>query len=435
MQSMQRKSKSGDFERMKLDKWQKEVLAVKGNLCLCSGRQVGKSTVIAIKAGDSALESKKTIMIIAAVERSALLLFEKVLSHIYIKDKKMIKKGKDKPTKHTLKLMNGSIIHCLPTGDSGYGIRGYTIDELYADEAHFIKEAVWAAVTPMLVTTGGKINLLSTPFGVEGYFYRCFYDKKFTAIHVSTEEVAEGREEPQKRHLLEFLKDEKERMTKLQYQQEYLGLFVGGIQRFFPDELIDECCIKEYRSHWLRGDRFQGIDVARMGGDETVLTSFVRVNRESLHEIDLTIPEPQKLTETARLIIHKDKLLNHKKIYMDDGGLGVGVYDILFEDQQTKRKVVGLNNARREIDKEIGQDKFRKRTLLGVEMLVNLKVLMENSKIELFDDERIKQSFRSMQCENTEGILKIYGNYSHIVEAVKRAAWCIKDKSLNPYIY
>jgi len=423
---------------MKLDNWQKEVLAVKGNLCLCSGRQVGKSTIIAIKAGEYAVKNyDKTIMVIAHVERQALLLFEKILSHIYLNHKKMIKKGKDKPTKHTIKLINGSVIHCLPTGDSGYGIRGYTIDELYADEAHFIKEDVWAAVTPMLATTGGNINLLSTPFGTDGYFYRCFHDKKFTSIHVNTEEVAEKREEPQRTQMSLFLKDEKERMTKLQYQQEYLGLFVGGIQRFIPDDLIDLTCKVIPNSHVPVGDKFQGIDIARMGGDECVLLSLDRINRKKLHQFDIEIPEPQTLTDTARLIIHKDKRINHKKIYMDDGGLGVGVYDILFEDPQTKRKIIGLNNASREIEKTInkGKTKIKKKTLLGEDMAINLKVLMEEGRIKLFDDVRIRQSLRSMQMDYSDGKLKIYGNYSHIFEALKRAAWCIKDKSLNLYIY
>ncbi len=420
---------------MELDKWQKEVLETKGNLCLCSGRQVGKSTVISIKAGNYAMKnSNKTIMIIAAVERSALLLFEKVLSHIYETNKNIIKKGKDRPTKHTLKLINGSVIHCLPTGDSGYGIRGYTIDQLYADEAHFIKEDVWQAVTPMLVTTGGNINLLSTPFGSEGYFHRCFYDKKFKSIHVSTEEVAEQRQEPQRTMLKEFLKDEKERMTKLQYQQEYLGLFVGGIQRFITDDLINEMCtINSQDSYTPSRNKFQGIDIARMGGDECPMVSLDRINRERLIQFDLTIPEPQKLTDTARLILHKDKVINHKKIYMDDGGLGVGVYDLLYEDRQTKNKVIGLNNASREIEKTMnkGKTKIRKKTLLGEDMAMNFRTLAENGKIKLFDDPRIRQSLRSMQMDYSDGKLKIYGNYSHIFEALKRAAWCIKDKTLN----
>lgn len=421
---------------MKLDKWQEEVLNVEGNLCLCSGRQVGKSTVIAIKAGESAVRSKKTIMVIAHVERQALLLFEKILSHIYDNHKSLIKKGKDRPSKHTIKLTNGSVIHCLPTGDSGYGIRGYTINELYADEAHFIKEDVWAAVTPMLATTGGHINLLSTPFGTEGYFYRCFHDEKFTRIHVNTEDVAKAREEPQREMMLHFLAEEKLRMTKLQYQQEYLGLFVGGIQRFFPDDLIDEICTlpKCDIVSTSRGEAFLGLDIARMGGDETVLASVNRLN-EKLIQFDLEIPEGQRLTDTARLILHKDKQFDYRRIYIDDGGMGVGVYDQLWENPQTKRKLVGINNARRSIDKEKGANNPRKKPLLKEDLYNNLKNLMEMKKIVLFDLPEVRQSLRSMQYENLDGVLKIYGNYSHIAEALIRAAWCIKDKGLNISIH
>ena len=142
----------------------------------------------------------------------------------------------------------------------------------------------------------------------------------------------------------------------------------------------------------------------------------------------MEIPEAQKLTDTARLIIHKDKLINHKKIYIDDGGLGVGVFDMLLEDQQTKRKVVSINNKSRSIDNEDG-----KKRLLKDDLYNNLLSLMENGKIQLWDDPRVKQSLRSIQYEIIEGKLKIYGNYSHIVEALIRAAWCIKDKSLKAF--
>ena len=419
---------------MELDEWQKNVLSVEGNLVLCSGRQVGKSTVIAIKAGESAVKHKKTIMVIAHVERQALLLFEKILSHIYNNYKKEIKSGKDKPTKHTIKLKNGSIIHCLPTGDSGYGIRGYTIDELYADEAHFIKEDVWAAVTPMLATTGGTINLLSTPFGTEGYFYRCFTEKNnFTKIHVNTEEVADKREEPQRTYMIEFLADEKGRMTKLQYQQEYLGMFVGGIQRFFSDTIIDNACTQPSFSYTPVGDKFMGVDIARMGGDETVLISLDRKNRDRLYMFDITIPEGQLLTETTRLILMKDKAINHKKIYIDDGGMGVGVYDPLLEHEQTKRKIIAINNAKRSIDKLT--DNRRVKALMKEDLYNNLRNLLENNQIKLFDMPELRQSLRSIQYEMLDGKLKIYGNYSHITEALIRAAWCMKDKSLNIYYY
>ena len=421
--------------KIKLDKWQKEVLEAKGNLCICSGRQVGKSTVISIKAGEDAVNNpNQSIMVISAVERQALLLFEKILSHIYENHKNEIKKGKDKPTKHEIKLKNGSIIRCLPTGDSGYGIRGFTINKLYADEAAFIKEEVWAAVTPALATTKGEIILLSTPFGIDNYFYRMYNSKQFTSFHISTEEVAEHREKAQSESLIKFLEEEKERMTKLQYQQEYLGLFVGGIQRLFSDKLIENCCrLSRGLMSSPLDNRFLGIDVARMGGDETVLCSVKRINRNNLIMFDLVIPESQTLTDTARLILHEDRKYNYKKIYIDDGGLGVGVFDILLEDRQTRNKIVGLNNARKDIDKE-NWDKNRKKSINKVNFYTNLQVLMEKGEIQLLDIPELKHSLRSMQYDDSEGQMKIFGNYSHIAEALVRAAWCTKDKSLKPYI-
>ena len=136
-----------------LDPWQEKILATPGNICVRSGRQVGKSTVVSIKAGEYAMKNKnKVIMVVAAVERSAYLLFEKILSYIHARNKKSIS---GRPTKKEIKLKNGSKILCLPTGDSGFGIRGHTIDLLIADEAAFINDDVWTAVTPMLTVTGG----------------------------------------------------------------------------------------------------------------------------------------------------------------------------------------------------------------------------------------------------------------------------------------
>ena len=68
-------------------------------------------------------------------------------------------------------------------------------------------------------------------------------------------------------------------------------------------------------------------------------------------------------------------------------------------------------------------------------LYTNLKNLMEKGNIKLFSDERVKHSLRSIQYDYGDGDLKIYGNYSHIVEALIRAAWCIKDKSLKIYVY
>jgi len=416
---------------MKLDKWQQQVLDTSGNICLRSGRQVGKSTIISIKAAQyAASNSKKTILVIASVERQAYLLFEKILAYLVDNHKSMIKKGKDRPTKHKVTLKNGSVIHCLPTGMSGYGIRGYTVNLLIADEAAFIPEEVWTAVTPMLAVTKGTIWLLSTPHGKEGYYYRCFTDETFTPFHVSSEDC------PRKDVL--FLKREKERMTKVQYAQEYLGEFCDELLQFFSSELIRKCMLPQSAlavgslniPSLPEGDNFLGVDVARMGEDETVLMSINRKDKK-LRMIDMQITKKTYLTETVKLILHKDRQYNYRKIYIDDGGMGVGVFDPLLQEEQTRRKVIAINNSARALDR----DETRKKKLLKEDLYNNLLRLMEQGNIELFNDDEIYLSLKSIQYEYTDDkTLRIYGNYSHITEALIRAAWCVKDKSLNIWI-
>lgn len=425
---------------MKLDKWQEEVLATDGNIALCSGRQVGKSTVIAIKAGKYAIENpKKNIMIIAFTERQALLLFEKVLSYLHENHKDYIRKGKDKPTKHQIKLKNGTNIYSLPVGQSGYGIRGYTIDLLFADEAHYIPEEVWTAVTPMLATTGGDIVLLSTPHGREGYFYRCFNDDSFTSFHISTEEVAQSREPVMRERMETFLKMERERMTKLQYTQEYLGQFIDELQQFFPDKLIKKCMIAMRRDNIIpKREYYLGVDVARMGEDESTFEVLERNNEGDLIHIENIKTTKTLTTFTTRQILKLDNQYNFKKIFIDDGGLGAGVFDQLLEDQQTRRKVQAVNNLRKAIEHNSSKEP-RKRKLLKEELYDNLLRLMEQGKITLLDDPEIFQSIKSVQYEYTGGFdtekrLRIFGNYTHIVEGLIRAAWCVKDKSLKVWI-
>ena len=409
---------------LKLDEWQKKVLTQKGNICLRSGRQVGKSTVISIKAAEYAVNNKKkTVLVVAAVERQAYHLFEMTLNYLTDNYKSHIKMGKNRPTKSKIQLKNGSVIMCLPTGVSGLGIRGYTIDLLIADEAAFIPEEVWTAITPMLSVTKGDIILLSTPHGKEGFYYDCFQNEAYSSFHISSEECGRIDEK--------FLKREKERMTKVQYAQEYLGEFVDELMQFFSTDLIRSAMTLSSKLIVNKGDRFLGVDVARMGGDETVLFSVRRVDRDRIEELEVDISKNTMLPETVRRIKNADTRFNFKKIYIDDGGLGVGVFDPLLEDDQTKRKVEAINNSSRSID----PDKRRKK-ILKEDLYTNLLRLLEQNKVALKENPEVLLSLKSIQYEYTDDKrMKIYGNYSHITEALIRAAWCMKNKDLNIYIY
>ena len=410
---------------MHLDPWQKEVMKTKGNMCLRSGRQVGKSTIIALKAAKYALEnSDKLIMIISKTEKQAYLLFSKILRNLVDLDKKQIMKGKDRPTKTKISLKNKCVIFCLCAGDTGYGLMGYTINLLIADEAAFIPEEVWNSVIPALAITRGNIWLLSTPFVKSGYYYNCFQDPAFNAFHTSSEDC------PRKDQV--FLDRQKDVLTKAQYAQMYLGQFVDEIRQFYPDELIRRICKGERRKVILKNRRYSiGCDVARMDRDEFTFEILDHTNIKSIQHVESIVTKNIPIPESTRRIIELNAEYNFEKEYIDSGGMGITVCDILREDDANKRKVEEVNNASRAIDTD---DHFKK--LMKEDLYNNLKKLMEKDEITLLDDDEVKSSLKSIQAEHDQntGRLKIWGSDSHIVEGIIRAAKCAKDKNLKPMI-
>jgi len=292
--------------KIQLDPWQEEVLNTKGNICLRSGRQVGKSTIIGLKAAKFALSHQnKLIMVISKTERQAGLLFSKILGNIQQLDAKQIKLKKDKPTKHKISLKNGSIILCLPCGDTGFGIMGFTIDLLIADEAAFIPEEVWNSVIPSLAITRGAIWLLSTPFIKEGYYYECFEDPSFTSFHMSSEDC------PRKDQ--QFLDHKKATLTKAQYAQMYLGEFRDEVRQFFSDDLIKDICVCKKGDYHEDSRYYLGVDIARMGEDVSAFEILEKKDNKIIH-IDNIITSKTKTTDTTKLIIKLDNLYKFEKI-------------------------------------------------------------------------------------------------------------------------
>jgi len=439
---------------MKLDDWQEKFLGTKGDKILCCGRQIGKSEICSMDAGEYAVKNKKkVVLMIAPTERQAFSLFNKTLDYLANNYKTEIKKGKDRPTKTKINLKNGTTIWCLPTGISGIGIRFLTVHRLYIDECSRVPEEVFSAVTPMLLTTGGDSIYLSTPAGREGPFADTFTNKdnaynSFTRFSYSSEEVIKNRvicdswSQFQRDKALEHLGRERSRMSALEYAQEYEGELVDELRQFFPSDLIRSSMTLRGSSgdallppHNFSPSEFSsvnylGVDIARMGKDQSVLFAITYRNKIA-YQLDLKIMTKQYLTETTQDILHFDRIHNFKRIYIDDGGMGVGVFDPLLMHKQTKRKVVAINNSSRAITKT-GE---RRKKLLKEDLYNNLLSLMEQGKIQLREDNDTFQSLKSIQAEYSGGNLRIFGSYSHICEALIRAVWGIRTKNLNIYIY
>lgn len=428
------------FER--LDQWQEDVLKAEGNICICSGRQVGKSQTVAIKSSEYLIEhDNKTVLIISVTEDQAENLLIKILQYLTVNypDQIDMTAGK-KPTKHQINMVNGSKVITKAVGQYGVGVLGLTIDILVADECAYVPDAIWKSLTPMLLTTGGHQWLLSTPNAKSGYFYEAYTnpDMKFKTFHVNSEEVAKARPKILSEMMLEYLAREKARMTKLQYAQEYLAQFLEELGQFFPEKLIKETStLQRDDSSSFVGEFFLGVDVARMGGDETTFEILERKQntkgKSTYYHRDNIIHTYTLTTETIDKILELDEQYNFKRIYIDDGGLGVAVFDQLLIHEQTKRKVEAINNASRAVDNE----KHRTKKLLKEDLYMNLLNMMEREQIKFLNEDTVAQSLRSITIEHNPATndVRIYGRYSHIVEGLIRAAWSIRNTPLNIYFH
>jgi hypothetical protein len=107
------------------------------------------------------------ILILAPAERQAKELFSKVaesyhaLGHIV---------PAESYRKLGMELTNGSRIEALPGTEKT--VRGFSgVDVLIVDEASRVADDLYYAVRPMLAISGGRLMLLSTPYGKRGVFF------------------------------------------------------------------------------------------------------------------------------------------------------------------------------------------------------------------------------------------------------------------------
>lgn len=425
---------------IELDDWQKQVLEAKGDILLCTGRQVGKTEILAIKAARRMLEKKTRVIIASLTEDQAELIIQRISEYITNHNKSMLKKGRSSQTKHIVRLINGSEAQSRAVGNTGASLRGFTAEVFIGDEASRLPADLWAAALPTLLMTGGECWLASTPFGRVGYFWECYENKDghWKIFAISSEEVIKNRKfsrrwTPEiKEKALKDIEYRKQTMPAVLFQQEYCGLFVENLMQWFPDELIKKCQSKQ-RPVAIDNERqyFLGCDIGGRGGDDTALEIIDRTNRKQLVQVENITKQGYMTTMVEREIIHLDSQYRFKRIYIDSAGMGVGVFDHLLETNQIKRKVVSIENARRSLDK----DDKQKKKLFKEDLYNNLLCLMERGEIFLLDDPEIFQSLKSVQFEIKEDkSIKIFGTYTHIAEGLIRAAWCAKDKSLKCFI-
>lgn len=182
---------------------------------------------------------------------------------------------------------------------------------------------------------------------------------------------------------------------------------------------------------------YMGVDIARMGRDKGTYEIIQKQGKRLIH-IQHMVTKKKLTTETEDKILYLDKVYNFKKIYLDAGSgtLGVSIFDHLLINDQTKRKIVAINNLSRPLDK----DGKKKQGILKEDLYDNLKSLMERHNIDLLDDDDIFLSLKSVQYEYVQKQgqktkMRIFGADTHTTEGLIRASWCVKEKDLNMRVY
>jgi len=218
------------------DQWQEQALRWSGKrLLLNCCRQSGKSTTAGILALHRGLfYPGSLILLVSPSLRQSSELFRKVTDEL-IKLQEQPKRTEN--NKLSLTLENKSRIVSLPSTEAT--IRGFSGASLIIeDEAARVNDDLYYAVRPMLAVSGGKIILMSTPFGKRGHFFHEWEEGEgWERIKITAHDCPRINKE--------FLEEERRTMPDLFFRSEYLGEFTETLDSVFTYETIMEAITEE----------------------------------------------------------------------------------------------------------------------------------------------------------------------------------------------
>jgi hypothetical protein len=226
------------------DPWQAEILRVqpRRTLLLCS-RQSGKSTVSALLALHTALYQPGALVLLVSPSlrqsselfRSTMLFYQRLEGVPELEMESALR----------AQFGNGSRIISLPGSEKT--TRGFSKATLIVvDEAARVEDALMGALRPMLATSegGGKLVMLSTPFGKRGAFFEYWSGGGEDWHRVEVPASACPRISP------EFLAEELRQLGQMQFDEEYGLCWNDPLEAVFPAAIIAAAFVQEVRPLW-----------------------------------------------------------------------------------------------------------------------------------------------------------------------------------------
>ena len=217
---------------LSLDAWQIKMLdSPSKRTALNIHRQGGKSTMSSLICLHTALFRPGSLsLIIAPALRQSQENFLKIRG--FIDQLEKVPKF-DESTKLSLKFDTGSRILCLPGGNDGKTIRGFSRpDVIVEDEAAQCSDELHYAIMPMMATYPDcRYVMASTPFGQRGHYYKTWTDnqawEKFTLRASDNPRISP-----------EYLAEMKASIGPYMYAQEFECEFVASDTQLISHESI-----------------------------------------------------------------------------------------------------------------------------------------------------------------------------------------------------
>ena len=341
-------------------------------IIVCSGRQVGKSTVAAVKTIHFAsTRSNSTCLLISATLRQSLLLFEKIMGFI---ESSVLRYSVERRRGRSLTLKNGSRIIALPCGD-GDTLRGYTAHLLVLDEAAFMPEKVIANIAlPMIAATDGSCWILSTPWDKDHIFYR----------------IWSGRHGEWSRYYWpsslnpmisrSFLEEQRRLIGEERYLVEYEARFLDDRSSFLPMTLLRRC-VEDYEPELVEGAVY-GYDPG--GRDSLAALVGVKYDRGSGRwRVTYWRAEYcERYTDFDALIHDVNEKAPMQALIVDETGLGGPIVEHL---RELGLPVIGITLSERVKEEIFGR----------------LKLMLERGMLTIPNDPQLLSHLNAVRYERT----------------------------------
>jgi hypothetical protein len=218
------------------DAWQERLLLSDAPRVLMNcARQTGKSTAAGVLALHKALtDPGALVLILAPAERQAKELFNKVASFYHTLGHPI---PADSYRKLGVELTNGSRIEALPGTEKT--IRGFSgAALLIVDEAARVDDGLYYAIRPMLAVSGGRLMMLTTPYGKRGVFFEEWIGGEGWERYEVRAEECERIPQP-------FLEEERRALPAWIYRQVYECSFEDTEDQLFGYELVQSSITDE----------------------------------------------------------------------------------------------------------------------------------------------------------------------------------------------